>query len=422
MYLTINFRLRLSKSKKSKKGSKISKSITNEVATIRCVVSVNSQPEIPFSTKMYVVPSDWVQDVQRVRLECEQARFINRRLDTIERDLENLFEQMTRYGDTITTQQLIKFYTEPEKAIPDAVQLWDIYLNEEIKPKIGNGSEDITEGTFKKYVKARNHFAEFVEFRYKRKIVALNEIGTNQAKEYRNWLKLQLTKYKKPFSNDYCTRTVEYTKNMLKFGMKKGFISTNPFDFEKFKRENRAIKFFLKEHEIKKIYHKEDLSEIERQAADIFVFCCYTGLSYADYFEFDYRLHLQESELGQDIVINRFKNRKYLNHDPCYIPLLPVADEILKKYRYQLPKICNQVLNKVIKRVASQAGIMRASEVTMHIARKSAGCYLLNNDVPIESVAKILGHTDIKITQKHYAFLLNDTVARHTAHLRIKNT
>ncbi|MCU0238540.1 MAG: hypothetical protein MUC29_03790, partial [Pyrinomonadaceae bacterium] len=144
MYVSINFRLRLSKSKKSKKGSKISKIVTNEVATIRCVVSINGQPETPFSTKMYVLPSDWIQDVQRVRLQCEQARFINRRLDTIERELEELFEQMTRYGDTISNNQLIKLYTEPEKALPDAIRLWDIYLLEEIKPKIGTGSEDIT--------------------------------------------------------------------------------------------------------------------------------------------------------------------------------------------------------------------------------------------------------------------------------------
>ena len=75
-------------------------------------------------------------------------------------------------------------------------------------------------------------------------------------------------------------------------------------------------------------------------------------------------------------------------------------------------------MNDIIKRVATRIGFLKANQVTMHVARKTAGCFYLNNDVPIESVAKILGHTDIRVTQKNYAWLLDNTVDRHTKHLR----
>lgn len=418
MSISINFRLRLSKSKISKKGSKISKIITNEVATIRCIVVVNSGNEIPFSTKMYVLPSDWVQDVQRVKLSYEKAKVINKRLDTIERDLEELFEELTRYGDSISGSELVKAFIAPEKAIPNVLQVWDMYL-EQVKNRIGEGKEQITLGTYVKYEKARNYFENFITHRFKRKNVNLNEIGANQAKEFREFLKTQFTKYKTALSDDYCTRTVYYTTNMLDFAKEKGFIKNNQFENIQWKRENRAIRVFLKEKDIDKLYKCEELTIVEIQITDVFVFCCYTGLSFADYHGFEYKEHLQINDNNQyDILIHRFKNRRNPNHEPCYIPLLPIAQEILEKYHYKLPKYCNQVMNKVIKRVASQIGHPKPKSITMHVARKTAGCFYLNNDVPIESVAIILGHKDIRITQNHYAFMLNNTISRHTAHLR----
>lgn len=418
MYVSINFRLRLSKSKKSKKGSKISKMITNELATIRCVVSVNSGPELPFSTKMYVLPSDWVQDVQRVKLDYDKGKVINRRLDTIEKELEELFEELTRYGDVITTNDLVKRYTEPEKIIPDILKIWELYLLD-IKAKIGEGPEQITKGTYIKYERAKELFESFLMERFKRKNVRLNEISLNQAHEFKEFLKTQLTKYQIPLSKDYSIRTVYYTTGMLEFAKSKGFIAINPFEAAKWRRDNKAIKVFLKEHEVNMLYKCQDLSIAERHVTDIFVFCCYTGLSFADYHAFDYREHLQINENKQyDIVIHRFKSRRFPDHEPCFIPLLPIAKEVLEKYNYKLPKYCNQVMNDVIKRVASRIGYPKPDSITMHVARKTAGCFYLNNDVPIESVAKILGHTDIRVTQKNYAWLLNNTVERHTKHLR----
>ncbi|MCU0323938.1 MAG: hypothetical protein MUF45_01610, partial [Spirosomaceae bacterium] len=153
MYLSINFRLRLSKSKTSKKAAKISKNITDEIATIRCVVSVNSESEVPFSTKIYVKPSDWSQDVQRCKLSYELAKTINRRLDGIEKDLEELFEELTRYGDTISTHELIKAYTNVEEP-PLALALWEKYLKIQKERIEDSGKNGITEGTYIKYEKA----------------------------------------------------------------------------------------------------------------------------------------------------------------------------------------------------------------------------------------------------------------------------
>ena len=83
--------------------------------------------------------------------------------------------------------------------------------------------------------------------------------------------------------------------------------------------------------------------------------------------------------------------------------LLPEAEEILKKYYGSLPRYSNQKYNDYLKLIAIACGIKK--HLTTHVARHTFATYLLNRDVPIETVSKAVGHTSIKQTQ-HYAKLL----------------
>ena len=137
---------------------------------------------------------------------------------------------------------------------------------------------------------------------------------------------------------------------------------------------------------------------------DLFLFQCFTGLAYADFEKFNFEKDVEERN-GKYIVSDR---RKKTNEDYKIVLLTP-AIEILKKYDYKLPIISNQKYNVSLKVVAQYAGIDK--NITTHMGRHTFAVFALNNGVPIEIVAKMLGHTNIRTTQV-YAKVLNSEVEK----------
>src|SRR5690554_1412033 len=155
---------------------------------------------------------------------------------------------------------------------------------------------------------------------------------------------------------------------------------------------------------------------------DIFVFCCYTGLSYADVRK------LQKTGIAKGIdgrlwvLTSREKTETSSN-----IPLLPQALEIIGRYAdyppcvakgLVLPVLSNQKMNSYLKEIADLCGITK--KLTFHMARHTfATTVTLANNVPIETVSKMLGHTSIKTTQ-HYAKLLDTRISSDMEKLKEK--
>ncbi|WP_410528428.1 site-specific integrase [Sphingobacterium sp. CZ-2] len=152
------------------------------------------------------------------------------------------------------------------------------------------------------------------------------------------------------------------------------------------------------------------------------MFCCYTGLSYADVT----KLSRDNIEVGID---NKFwiKIRRQKTNTLSSIPILPKALEILEFYRdyppcqsigLMLPMLSNQKMNSYLKEIADLCGITK--ELTFHIARHTFSTTItLSNGVPIETVSKMLGHLDIRTTQ-HYAKLLDNRIRKDMENLEIK--
>jgi len=101
------------------------------------------------------------------------------------------------------------------------------------------------------------------------------------------------------------------------------------------------------------------------------------------------------------------------------VPLLPKAKELLKRYNNELPVISNQKFNSYLKEIALVVGINK--RVTHHTARKTfASTVLLYNDVPMEIVSELLGHSSIKITQSHYAKVVQRSVSKEMKKVQSK--
>jgi site-specific recombinase XerD len=163
-----------------------------------------------------------------------------------------------------------------------------------------------------------------------------------------------------------------------------------------------VIRECLTQAEIDTIQDKELVSARLENVRDIFVFSCYTGLAYADV-----------KKLRHSEIVKGIDNKKWIQtyraktQTRVPIPLLPVADALIEKYSsYKSPKgfifpvLSNQKMNSYLKEIADVCGIRKT--LTFHIARHSfATTITLSNGVPIETVSKMLGHTNIKTTQIH---------------------
>lgn len=188
----------------------------------------------------------------------------------------------------------------------------------------------------------------------------------------------------------------KYINEAIKFGI----CEKNPYDNFEIKRGHDKERTFLTESEIKKIQNYNATGKLFH-IKDLFIVQCFTGLAYIDLMNLS-RDMIEEMDGYKVIRSNRIKT------DESFITLLlPEAEEILKRYNYQLPKISNQKYNDYLKLLAAGAGINK--EITSHVARHTFATYLLNRNVPIETVSRALGHSNINTT-KIYAKMLSKKV------------
>lgn len=180
-------------------------------------------------------------------------------------------------------------------------------------------------------------------------------------------------------------------KGYLEKARKRGLIERNPYDEFTFKKGKSDDPVYLIESEVKQIISykprgaaKESLERVR----DLFIFQCYTGLSYTDLESFS-RDSIQVINGQKEIHGTRNKTGV-----PYVVLLLPIAEEIADKYDYTLPFISNQKYNDYLGTLIERIGIDK--NVTTHTGRHTFGTYLINKGVSIEAIPKIMGHTNMK--------------------------
>lgn len=183
---------------------------------------------------------------------------------------------------------------------------------------------------------------------------------------------------------------------------------------------NDVTASFLTEEEIKTMQDKDFSGQGLNLVRDIFIFSCYTGLAYIDIFNLT-KEHISKGIDGNLwIMTNRQKTGSVSN-----IPLLPIPEEIIRKYENHptalqseklLPVYTNQKINEYLKTIADNCEINK--KLTFHVARHTfATTITLGNNVSIESVSKMLGHKSIRTTQ-HYAKILDKKVSEDMSALK----
>lgn len=196
-------------------------------------------------------------------------------------------------------------------------------------------------------------------------------------------------------------------KKYSKLAYQLDLIPKNPYESPlcKFKRGECKERKPLTEEELQEIFKLKHLTGGEEHARDLFIFSAFTGLSYADnqYFDFD----TMTVKIGKTYYID---GERLKNGHSFFTPILPPALVILKKYDYKLPKMSNQDLNRFLHLLEDRVNLRKP--MTSHVARHSFATMALNQDIPIEDVAKMLGHTSINTT-RIYAKIQTKSIVRH---------
>ena len=209
---------------------------------------------------------------------------------------------------------------------------------------------------------------------------------------------------------------LERLMKITNLALKMEWLEKDPFRNFKL-RYIRNERNYLTERELELIEGTSFMTVGLIRVKDIFLFSCYTGLSYIDIKE----LHTNQILMG--INGNQMVHTKRIKtNESVKIPLLPRAKEILDKYKEEmkltgnvLPVYSNQKTNKNLKEIAKACGIHK--NITFHAARHTfATTVTLSNGVPIETVSKLLGHTKLSTTQI-YARVLQKKVGEDMQNL-----
>ena len=188
----------------------------------------------------------------------------------------------------------------------------------------------------------------------------------------------------------------------------RGIIDRDPYNSVSYPRGRYKERRPLTEEELNLI-RSLNLPPKEDRVRDLFIFSAYTGLAFCDMMLFDFGTMTEKH--GDLVYIdgNRLKTGSNF-----FTPIYKPAMDVLVKYNYKLPRISNQKGNDFLHLIESRANLHK--NLTFHLARHTFATISLSHDIPVENLARMLGHKDIKTTQ-HYAKILKSTVQRHAENL-----
>lgn len=264
-----------------------------------------------------------------------------------------------------------------------------------------------SEATYRQKVTFYNKLHEYG------KIKLFSDISEKVIRDFDEWLHgYEWTvndSYGRPVTKRYSQGTIgSFHKNLKAFiadAVVDGYLKENVYVAKRIKvdkGEARTDKY-LTIDELERVESADMPTKSLSEARDLFVFACKTGLSYIDLMRFDSYL-IKETD---GVLIYSGRRQKTNIKFTCVVT--KSAKAILNKYNGRLPSIPNQKYNIKLKLVADAAGIDKP--LSSHYARHTAAMTWLNEGVPMEVVAKVLGHTNLKQTAE-YAEILENTIAR----------
>ena len=326
--------------------------------------------------------------MQQVRKDAEANKFI----ETIRNRFHSIETEMMQRNMSITPESIVQVF---RNGFPDEnISLLTVFNkhNVESSDKVKQGL--IVQATYKKYEVTQRYLVSFLRCKLQKSDIPIAKVTPSFVENFyvylNSYMDINTTIHK-----------MKVLKKVLRYAQDEGYIKAMPF---KLKMTQKNLEYDpLTVEELRIIKEKDFGVERLNQVRDVFIFACYSGLSFSDLKS----LSKEDMRIDEDekawIIKARHKTRVI-----SQIPLMPITQEIWEKYDYKLPVLSNQKYNGYLKEIADICKINK--KLHSHLARHTFATILLNNGIDIVSVSKILGHSNSRITEKVYAKMMPKTL------------
>ena len=355
---------------------------------LMCRITVDGEIK-QFSCKMDVPLRLWDVKNNRASGKSVEAQRINRAVDKIRVEINRRYHELKQTGGYVTAAKLKDAYLGIGVKQETLLKLFDRH-NAKFAKKVGHSG---AKGTFQRYITVCKHLHEFIPYTYKREDIPLKELNLTFINDFEYFLRTE----KRCRTNTVWGYMI-VLKHIVAIARNDGRLPFNPFAGYINSPES-VDRGYLTKSEIQTLMDAPMKNAYHELVRDMFVFSVFTGLAYSDVKNLTTD-NLQTFFDGNLWIITR---RKKTNTE-SNIRLLDVPRKIIEKYRglardnKVFPMPSNTTCNKILKEIGRQCGFK--TRLSTHVARHTnATTVLLSNGVPIETVSRLLGHTNIKTTQ-----------------------
>ncbi len=346
-----------------------------------------------FSLGKKIEPEKWDVHAGIIKGNSEDAKTFNNYLNQVRGDLQKHYNVLASCNEYVSSEMVRNAYMGIEEKSKTICEAFD-YHNLKFKEKAATGS--LSFKTLKRFEITKGKVIEFLKEKHNVSDKPLPEIKLRFITEFEHFLTT-----KQGLQSNTAMKYIKNIKKIMNVAVANEWLPSNPLLSFKCTYQNPEREI-LSQEELDAMYQKPMLIKRLAEVRDVYIFCCYTGYAFSDVASFT----SQEVCIGLDgekwIQTKRIKTDSQEN-----VMLLPVALEIIEKYKTHpyciandklLPVISNQKFNAYLSEIAELCGIKK--HLTSHTARHTfATTVTLSNDVPIESVSAMLGHNSIRTTQ-----------------------
>ena len=343
-----------------------------------------------FSTRQTILPDRWVAKDYRTMGRSPEEKQINEVLNEFKSTIKRKYESWISKGEVVTASKIKNSIMSLDENSKQLIELCDLFIAdyEKLTASRGYGQESLF-----RYQLTRTRLQEFLKDEYKANDIPLADINKRMLDKLYLWLITE-----KKLANNTATKFIHRCSSIYRVAYDNGWVKANPFKSVKLHLD-KVDRGYLTQQELARMMQKEFATKRLELVRDIFAFSCYTGFAYIDVTRLTKDM-LEERGDGTIWVCTHRQKTKV----PVNIRLLDIPKMIIDKYAGQakgdklLPVPSNQKMTDYLKEIAAICGIDKP--ISYHVARHTFATQIcLSNGVPMESVSKMLGHTNIKTTQ-----------------------
>ena len=352
-----------------------------------CRITVDGQ-EVRFGMKRDIHPKYWDVKSGKATGRSDEAAKINTLMDNTKSAIIKVYRELQERDNCVTAEKVKNTFLGNSIGQKMLLPFFD-EVNVKKKALVG---KTLSSATYDRHCLVRKHVAEFLTKDCNLSDIALKEIDHKFICNFESFMLIS-----RGCNENSTAKYMHIFKHIVVTAIKFGWIYKNPFAEHQIRR-TKGDRAYLTQEEVETLMNQNFKSKSLERVRDVFVFCCFTGLSYIDV-----------KALCSENIRILFDGKPWITgkrgktNVSFQVPLLETPQRIIEKYRGKLPDdrllpvAKNRKINLNLRQICKQCGITK--KVTFHVSRHTFATFALSMGVSIESVSKMLGHTNIQTTQ-----------------------